>query len=70
MRVKIYPQKVEENLCWIQVSPEEALSLIRSLTNQLISKNPNDGRLESRCSSDSSVEECSISIDFPIGEVK
>jgi hypothetical protein len=68
MRVKIYPGKVTENLCWIQVSPVEALKLIKSLTNQLLSKNPNDGRLESRCSSDSSVEECSISIDFPPGE--
>lgn len=65
MRVKIY---AGENLCWIQVSPVEALKLIKSLTNQLLSKNPNDGRLESRCSSDSSVEELSISIDFPPGE--
>lgn len=48
MVVKIY----KPNLCFVTVNQEEALRLIQSLTNQLVSKSPNGGRLESHCTGD------------------
>jgi hypothetical protein len=48
MKVELY--KIDaEKLCFVTVNRDEALRLIRSLTNQLIDKSPNAGRLESRC---------------------
>ena len=38
--------KNREDIVFIRINPNEALQLIQSLTNQLIAKNPNVGRLE------------------------
>lgn len=42
--------KTKEGIKWefVKVSIKEALSIINSLTNQMIQENPNSGRLETR----------------------
>ena len=50
--MKVTSHKIEGGkLCWVKVSKDEALALIKSLINQ-IQDGPNSGRLESRCSGD------------------
>jgi hypothetical protein len=36
-------------LGFVYVNPREAIGIIRSLSNQLLARSPNAGRLESRC---------------------
>jgi hypothetical protein len=59
MEVNLYGKK-PNRLCFVRVTEREALQLIQSLTNQLLSKNPNVGRLESRCTGN--VNEMSIAV--------
>ena len=59
MKVNFYK---EDQLCWIVISPAEAIRLINSLTNQMIQNNPNCGRMETFCDSDSGVKEMSIAV--------
>lgn len=42
--------KTKEGIKWefVKVSTKEALSIIKSLTNQMLKENPNSGRLETR----------------------
>jgi hypothetical protein len=51
MKVQLYnidPGK----LCWVTVTPREALALIQSLARQIQYNDCNTGRLESRCRGD------------------
>jgi hypothetical protein len=57
MRVSIHKSEDRGDLCWVEINQREALSLVRSLINQ-IQDGPNCGRLESRCKGD--VKELSI----------
>jgi hypothetical protein len=59
VEVNLYKLKPGK-LCFIRVTEREALQLIQSLTNQLLTKNPNTGRLESHCTGD--VTEMTIAI--------
>lgn len=59
MEVNLYNTKPGK-LCFIRVTEGEALQLIQSLTNQLLAKNPNSGRLESHCTGD--VTEMTIAV--------
>jgi len=49
--MNIYPTKDGGKVCVVEVSDKEALSLIKSLVNQ-IQDGPNCGRLESKCDGD------------------
>lgn len=44
--------KKRERVVFVRVNPDEAIQLIRSLTNQLLAKNPNVGRLEQYAKND------------------
>lgn len=59
MEVRLFGKKPNK-VCFIRATEHEALLLIQSLTNQLISKNPNSGRLESFCDGD--VAEMTIAV--------
>jgi hypothetical protein len=52
MKIQRFEDSGKDNWISVQVSEEEALHLIQSLTTQLINKNPNHGRLESRITGD------------------
>ncbi len=52
MKVEIAVGFTDVRVCAIFVTKDEALSLARSLLNQLIAGNPNVGRLESKCKGD------------------
>jgi len=53
--MKVELHKIDtEKLCFVMVNRDEALRLIRSLTNQLIDNCPNAGRWECRCRGDAS----------------
>lgn len=70
MKMNLFPLKYgktkspKAKLCWVEITQKEALSLIKSLVNQL-QGGPNHGRLESRCEGDAS--ELSIAVvDLPM----
>ena len=62
--VSIYDRDGRGKLCFVHVTPEEATALIESLAHQLVTGNPNSGRLESRCVGD--VSEFTIAVMPPI----
>ena len=64
MEMNLYKRSPGSKLCWVKISPAEALSLIKSLVNQL-QDGPNVGRLESRCEGDCTDLSIVISNDKP-----
>jgi hypothetical protein len=54
MNMQLFNQTKTCKLCWIKVTRQEALALIQSLAHQLLTGDPNDGRLESECTGDAS----------------
>ena len=62
MIVKIHTSVDGLEVCCVEVTPNEAVSIIESLARQLRQGYCNGGRLESKCSGD--VDEMTIAVDI------
>lgn len=52
INISVYDRQERGKLCFVHMTPDEALALIASLAQQVSTGNPNSCRLESHCYGD------------------